>query len=145
MNKLVISYSSDEDYFDINDDINEQQYNKNKNNKKKCNNKKINDIKNIDSLFGDVNININNNTLSTQIIYYLNKYKSRLNTDIQSDPNKDVDSFLHKELKDYLNMEIDTINNILMEFCNHKWVKDLYEHCGEMIECEVCVCCDIEK
>jgi len=134
MNNLVISYSSDEDYLNIND-INEQQYNK----------KKINDKKNIDSLFGDSNINVNNNTLSTQIIYYLNKYKSRLNTDIQSDPNKNVDSYLHNELKDYLNNEIESIDNILMEFCNHKWVKDFYEHRGEMIECEVCVCCDIEK
>lgn len=128
MNKLVISYTSDdESYLDI--DENKEAINKN----------------NIDTLFGDIHTNTTNNTLSTQIIYYLNKYKSRLSTDIFSDPNKDVDTYLHNELKEYLTKEIETINTILMEFCNHIWVKDSYEHRGEMINCEICELCEIEN
>lgn len=80
--------------------------------------------------------NYDNSKMHSQL-YFLKRYRNRIEVDITQESDPVSSDLLKSELKE--------LNEVIYEHCDHTFIRDTFETSDRLIDVTICIHCQLEK
>jgi hypothetical protein len=83
------------------------------------------------------NVSKHNNSFIRSQLYFLIRYRNRIEMDITQESDPVSSDLLKSELKE--------LNEVIYEHCEHSFMRDTFETSDRLIDITICIHCQLEK